>query len=515
MGKTLTLIIGILGSLLALAGVILHYSLTSRIWIGTVMILAGLIFLVILALLHYRQILNLAGLRQTRFGANTLLFSLIILAILVLVNFLSVRHNPRKDFTREGLFTISPQTVKVLKELKTEVKITSFFKDKSPEQEKFQDLIKEYRRYSPLFKVVEIDPDQEPTIAQNYGVTQYGTLVLEAQGKSLKVKEIAENELTNNLIKITRKEIKKICFLDGHGERSLEDKDKEGLSQLQGTLESVGYQTRKLILMEEERVPVECQLLVIANPRKSLLPHEEEMIDQFLQNGGAGLILADPDSAPELARIAAKFGIELGNGYIIDFVSRIFGGSLTMPLITKYAAHEITANFRTATLFSVVRPVKKLDNPDYVVMELAQTGEQSFSTQQKITTPDKIKFDPKKDSKGPITIAAVSTSRKKSQPDEDNPGKPEIGSRLAVFGDSDFASNNLFNYIGNSDLILNVINWLAQEKDLIAIRPKARAPSMVHLTPGQGRLIFLLSVVGLPLAILGFGLGIWWRRRRK
>ncbi|MCX5859288.1 MAG: Gldg family protein [Proteobacteria bacterium] len=515
MGTTLTLIIGILGSLLALAGVILHSYLTSRVWIGTVLIIAGLVFLVILALLHYRRIQNLAGLRQTRFGANTLVFSLVILAILVLVNFLSVRHNLRKDFTREGLFTISPQTVKVLKELKTEVKITSFFKDKSPEQDKFHDLIQEYRRNSPLFKVVEVDPDQEPTIAQNYGVTQYGTIVVEAQGKSVKVKEISENELTNNLIKITRKEIKKICFLDGHAERSLEDKEKEGLSQLKDTLESVGYQTRKLILMEEERIPVECQLLVIAGPRKSLLPHEEEMIGQYLQDGGAGLILADPDSAPELARIAARFGIELGNGYIVDFVSRIFGGSLTMPLVTKYAIHEITANFRPATLYSLVRPVKKMNKPDYFVVELAQTGDQSFVTQQKFVSAEKMKFDPKKDTKGPITIAAVSTSRPKSVPDEDNPGKPEIGSRLAVFGDSDFASNSLFNFSGNSDLVLNVINWLSQEKDLIAIRPKGRAPSLVHLTPGQGRLIFLLSVVGLPLAILGFGLVIWWRRRRK
>jgi ABC-type uncharacterized transport system involved in gliding motility auxiliary subunit len=254
---------------------------------------------------------------------------------------------------------------------------------------------------------------------------------------------------------------------------------------------------------------------VIASPTKPLLGQEEEAIDQFIQGGGASLILADPEGTPELARIAARFGIELGNGYIIDFVSRIFGGSLTMPLITKYAVHEITTNFRPATLFSTVRPVKKMDAPGYVVVELAQTGEQSFSTRQKLTSTEKIKFDPQKDTKGPITVAAVSTSRPKFEPDEDNPGKPEVSSRLVVLGDSDFATNSLFNFSGNSDFILNVINWLSQEKDLIAIRPKARAPSLVHLTPLQGKLIFYLSVMGLPLAILLFGLGIWWRRRRK
>lgn len=515
MGKTQTLIIGILGSLLALAGVILHYYLTSRIWVGTALIAAGLVFLALLAVWHFRQIKNLAGLRQTRLGANTLVLSLIILAILVLLNFLSVRHNPRKDFTKEGLFTISSQTIKVVKELQDDVKITSFFKDKSPEQGKFQDLIQEYQRFSPRLKVNEIDPDKEPTIAQNYGVTQYGIIVLESQGKSLKVKEASESELTNNLIKITRKETKKICFLEGHGERSLEDKDKPGLSQLKESLESEGYQTRQLLLMQEGKVPGECQLLVIASPTKPLLGQEEEAINQFIQGGGASLILADPEGTPELARIAARFGIELGNGYIIDFVSRIFGGSLTMPLITKYAVHEITTNFRPATLFSTVRPVKKMDAPGYVVVELAQTGEQSFSTRQKLTSTEKIKFDPQKDTKGPITVAAVSTSRPKFEPDQDNPGKPEVSSRLVVFGDSDFATNSLFNFSGNSDFILNVINWLSQEKDLIAIRPKARAPSLVHLTPVQGKLIFYLSVMGLPLAILIFGLGIWWRRRRK
>ena len=45
--------------------------------------------------------------------------------------------------------------------------------------------------------------------------------------------------------------------------------------------------------------------------------------------------------------------------------------------------------------------------------------------------------------------------------------------RLVVVGDSDFIGNNLaLAPLGNADLFLNMVNWLTEDEDLIAIRPR-------------------------------------------
>ena len=82
-----------------------------------------------------------------------------------------------------------------------------------------------------------------------------------------------------------------------------------------------------------------------------------------------------------------------------------------------------------------------------------------------------------------------------------------------LFGDSDFASNAYFNEIANGDLFLMAVGWLAEEVDLLAIRPKDPENRRINVTLGQSRMIFWASVILLPLAMLVMGTAIWMRRR--
>jgi ABC-type uncharacterized transport system involved in gliding motility auxiliary subunit len=84
---------------------------------------------------------------------------------------------------------------------------------------------------------------------------------------------------------------------------------------------------------------------------------------------------------------------------------------------------------------------------------------------------------------------------------------------MAVFGDSDFASNRYYGLSGNGNFFLNTVNWLTEESDLISIQPKTSSARTVQFTPSQGRLIFLVSVVILPLIVLVLGVSVWRRRR--
>ena len=82
-----------------------------------------------------------------------------------------------------------------------------------------------------------------------------------------------------------------------------------------------------------------------------------------------------------------------------------------------------------------------------------------------------------------------------------------------MFGDSDFASNGYIGLQGNSDLALNAINWLAEQENLISIRPRAPEDRRITLTADQQFRVQLLVLLLIPGAVLATGVLSWWRRR--
>ncbi|MBI4720776.1 MAG: hypothetical protein HY770_06075, partial [Chitinivibrionia bacterium] len=112
----------------------------------------------------------------------------------------------------------------------------------------------------------------------------------------------------------------------------------------------------------------------------------------------------------------------------------------------------------------------------------------------------------------PVPLAAISAQK---APAGSETGDAGAGGKLVLFGDSDFAANASFRVSGNADFFMNTIHFLAEEKDLIAIRPKQGLGDRIFLTASQGRLVFLLSVILLPLSIITFGSALFLRRRRR
>jgi len=124
----------------------------------------------------------------------------------------------------------------------------------------------------------------------------------------------------------------------------------------------------------------------------------------------------------------------------------------------------------------------------------------------------KAKFDSGKDTRGPLTIAAVVTVQIGEKKNEKGGGK---NSKMAVFGDSDFANNSYLNILGNRDLFLNTLNWLAEEEGLISIRPRDTDYNPVILSRAMGKVIFFVPVVIIPAMILVSGIVVLSVKRWK
>jgi len=115
-----------------------------------------------------------------------------------------------------------------------------------------------------------------------------------------------------------------------------------------------------------------------------------------------------------------------------------------------------------------------------------------------------IGFDKDSDNAGPLLLGIVGSVREGF----------DVG-RFIVVGDSEFASNPyLFRAAGNKDLFLNMVSWLLEDEALISIRPKDPQDRRVDMNMKQTSVVFWLLVVSLPVSILGFGVGVYYKRRR-
>jgi len=500
---------------------------------AAILVLAGLG----LAALAAHVVLNREALKQSfrrrsfLYSGNLLLVIVLVLGILGLANYFLSKHNYRWDFTEAKLHSLSDQSVTVLKNLKTDIAFKGFFREGNYGRAAMENLLKIYAYHSGRVKFEFIDPDKNPGLVKRYDVTQDGTTIIEAGDKESRITTTTEEDVTNALIKATRAQKKVIYFLDGHGEQTLDETGDNGYSTVKTELEKLGYEVKRLTLALADRFPKDCALLVVPGPQKDLLPNEYETIRGYLKDGGRAMFMVDPETSTLLPIFLADYGFKLENDIVVDTVSRLLGGDYFMPVVSEYEPHAITERFGYATFFPVARSVEVAETKPEgaTVTVLAKTSPNSWSERQ--LEEKEVKFTPDKDKQGPVGLAAVSSFKTKPAepspaPAEAKPGEPkssaepaakpeaaEKEARVAVIGDSDFAKNRYYGLSGNGNFFLNVANWLTEESDLIAIQPKTQTPRTIQLSPSQGRLLFLVSVVLLPLAVLGLGVSVWVRRR--
>jgi ABC-type uncharacterized transport system involved in gliding motility auxiliary subunit len=189
----------------------------------------------------------------------------------------------------------------------------------------------------------------------------------------------------------------------------------------------------------------------------------------------------------------------------------------------SYPAHPINERFETLTAFPLARSITAETGAGGVTAQpIVQTGERSWAEADidTVTAKEGPKLDEAKggDRRGPIAVGAAASQAVKA-PEAASPAdaKPADAkppeTRVVVMGDSDFASNAAMNISGNRDFFMNIVGWLSQQENLIAIRPKEPGDSRLTLTNDQARRIAWLALLVIPGLILAMGVNTWWRRR--
>jgi ABC-type uncharacterized transport system involved in gliding motility auxiliary subunit len=519
-----------LGLLLLVAAVI--WYIVSNVWgkWNLALAIAGGVLTLVGIAANYRQILESLGKRSTKYAGNYVISLILVIAIVAGLNYVGQRHPKRIDTTGSGRFTLAQQTTQVLGKLNQDVNIKAFFPggDHPP----LKELLVEYRTASPRIRYEFIDPDRQPDVAKQNDVTVYGTVQNPFTQSQLKFgtvivsygdrrekiekrsEEVREEDLTNAIIKVGRSEAKKIYFLQGHGEKDPADTERSGYSEAKKAMEDQGYKVEILNLAVEGKVPDDAKVLVEAGPATEPFAGEQQFISDFLNKGGGGfLLLVDPHPAPSFDSFLKNWGVKVDNNLVLDVsgVGRLMGAGPSIPLVTAYETHKITDRFKAMTFFPLTRSIGPDANiPAGTTVEtlfksnVNSWGETDLNSKQ-------ASYDPAKDVKGPLSLAVAATKEVKPSSD----GAPAIRSRIVVTGTSNFPVNAYFPLQGNGNLFLNMVSWLAQDEDLISIRPKAPDDRRIVLSESQMSLLQLITVFGLPGIALVIGIVVVWNRRRR
>jgi ABC-type uncharacterized transport system involved in gliding motility auxiliary subunit len=532
-------IIGWIGTLLVFAGLAIRVfrpEWDQYAWWASV---SGLACVAFYTLTQWREIVRSFQRRETKLGAMMSISVAAVLVILIGVNWAVTRRDKRWDLTAAGSYTLSDQTVKVLNNLKSPVKVLVF--DEPTGFQRFRDSLTRYTTASKNNEVEYVDMVREPARAREYTVVTPGTVVMEYAGRREKVMSEREQDLTNNLIKVTTGRQVKAYFVQGHGERDTLGNDRPGYASVVDALKRDNYTVEKIVLAQSQAgVPADAAVLVIAGPNADYLQPEVDAIRTYLRKGGKALFLLDPPvgasarATPTLEGLLKDWGITLGHDVVIDIsgMGQLLGTDASVPVVASYPSHPVTDNFDLLTAFPLAQSVKGeagVELGTANTQNVINTSDRSWSESdvKSLATGGKVSLDEKAgDHRGPITIAlslsmdapdapapAADATAKTAAGEKpaDAPKKPQM--RIMVVGDSDFASNGAAGIQGNADLFVNMNNWLTQQEDLISIHPRDTGDRRVTMTADQQRRLLWLSLLFIPGLILGSGVYTWWQRR--
>jgi ABC-type uncharacterized transport system involved in gliding motility auxiliary subunit len=456
------------------------------------------------------------ALKTTKEGLSMGAMITLVLVLLVGINFLGARKYKTFDFSTSHVNSLSDQTKKILQGLKDNVSVIFFYKDGTEgladTRRAFQDLVQKYQDLSANVKLQFVEVNQNPKMAEDFGVTKgSGVVFLTYQGRKARIEKIDEQELTGALVKVTREKDKKVFYLIGHHERDFEDaKEANGLSLFKKLLENNRYEVNPLNLNQAPEVPADADLLIVAGPEQALLDHEIKAIENYLARGGSVILALQGADHSGLSQILQKVGLEYEPQIVVQVMDTPLGRAInpaSTPVTEFSTTNPITRPFGKGE-FTLMRL------PSYLKRTGSPTGmniDEFLRTDSRALAYKDASFEGKSQA-GPFTVgASISGVFPAAGKDQGKDQKNNF--QLLVFSDVDFLSNQLLYKNLNRDLALNSVAYLVKENNIISITPKEVDVTQLTLTPTQFYIFIFGFVIPLPLLLMITSGVLWYRRR--
>lgn len=416
---------------------------------------------------------------------------------------LAARYPAQWDLTQNALNSLEPGSVDALALLQGPVKITVYATEQDAKLGDMRKLIREfvslYQRYKRDISLAFVDPLKEPEAMRKAAIQGNGEMVVEYEGRSEHITTLNEQTLSSALMRLAHSKEQLLMYLGGHGERKLDGAANHDLGEFGGRLQHLGYRIASLNLTMAQDVPGNASILVLTHPQTKLMPGEVKKLLRYIDNGGNLLWLVDAEPLRGLEPLAEKLGISFMPGIVVDPSAQEMNVPANWALGSGYPPHTVTRNFDLITVFPNARAISIEQNNVWEAHTIIEGALRGWVSDHGLGK----NIDKNRDIPGPVDLA-LALQR----------GINEREQRIIVVGNGAFLANIYSGNGGNLDLGINMLNWLANEEQLITIQPHAAKDGKITFSKRQLSVISVSFLILLPLLLAAVG-GWLWRRKHS
>ena len=460
--------------------------------------------------------------KKIRRGVFNSSFVVIGLAIVVAVNVFA-NQLPEKaksvDLTSQNLYTLTDDSVNLVKDLKQDVTLYVLSSEKSADDTVVRTL-SNYEDASSHIKVEYIDPAVSPNFYASYTDTapSDGSIIVVCGNTSKVVSSSdlyqydidystytqtksaydGEGQLTSAISYVTSEDLPKVYTITGHGETALDDTFKSALEKMNISVED-------LTLLQEEAIPEDAAAVIINGPTSDFSADDAAKISTYLAGGGKLIVTTaynKTEDTPNFDGILSAYDIQVTNGLVMDSDSSHYY-QYPFYLLPDVASATQTSKVSNYVFMPYAQALTNAGaHPDTITWtDLLTTSDNAYvkTDISNITTFEKESGD----QSGKFTLAANVTDS-------------ESGADITVVASVLAFSNDADSIVSGQNLALfkGIASTFASSDSAVSIDAKPYTYTTLSVNQSVAIMSETLLVMVLPVALIVIGIVIWYRRRR-
>ena len=457
-------------------------------------------------------------------GGYSLILTLVVLALLVVVNVLTAllpTTLTHFDISATQLYSVTSNTKAVIAGLEDDVTIY-WIVQADEEDNILSNLLAKYESLSDHISVVKRNPDVYPGFAEQYTdeTVSNNSLVVVCGEKSryIALDDIyltetdyssyfpsysysfdGEGAITSAIDYVVSDELPVIYQLEGHGEGELPSTFADQLEKDNMTVET-------LSLLNVDEIPEDAACLMIYAPQSDISEEEQEILANYLSQGGKVLVIAGPTNDATLDHLnglLAAYGVTVHDGVVVEGDRAHYLLQTPLALIPDLSDSAITNSLIEDHYYPILTLAQGLTVEEGAsgVTTLLTTSDSAYAKAEGLSVTD---FTQKEDDLTGPFVLAVSV-------------EDISGGQLVWFSSGTFLEDayNAYSSGANVNLAMNALASLVGESEAMAIRSKSLDYSYLTISQSTASLLKTVMIGLFPLAYLAIGIVVVVGRRKK
>ena len=507
------------------------YTPFQEMMTGTLDLSSVLYFLLLTAFVLFLTVQSIQKRRYSvsvkKFGMGAYNTGMIAIAIvgIILVN-LVVGEIPRTytkiDLTEEKLYSLTDQSVEFVKNIKEDVTIYVIVQKEAADQTLAQTL-QRYDDLSDHITVEYIDPNMNPTFHTKYTSENISlnSLIVVGEKRSKVIDHYydiyeytvdyttytttttgydGEGQITSALAYVTSDDMPKVYMVEGHGELTLSETFAAALDK-----ENVEYET--INLLKNDAVPEDAACLIIMSPGSDFSEDDKNKVIDYLNKGGKVIVNTAyvENPMPNFEAILEYAGIQLVDGLVVEgnyeyyyqspfYLLPDMGSSYTDGIAGYayvFAPFAQSLQYETTTEGVIYTDILLTSEDAYVKTNLGEATDYVMEAG---------------DLPGPHVLAVEAV--KALENDE---------ATMVVYGCAELFTDAANQMVSGANQVLftNTVSRFVNHESSVSIPVKAYEVSALILAQKDILVLEIATIIVLPLACLGIGFVVWFKRRKK